>query len=147
MKKNIFTILKENITNLFAVGIEEKEFYKPTKDEINMLKNGKWRDNKDLLDKMKKYKLDLSFTNLQGFDVERIMNLSLLINFFRINDLPKSHYIANGEYATFLNAKRSVGGWSGGLLTTTITQTKQEYTDNSAKKSGFNLFSFKKKEV
>ena len=91
--------------------------------------------------------LDLSFTNLQGFDVERIMNLSLLINFFRINDLPKSHYIANGEYATFLNAKRSVGGWSGGLLTTTITQTKQEYTDNSAKKSGFNLFSFKKKEV
>ena len=90
--------------------------------------------------------LDLSFTNLTNWDIQRVVNLSFIINFCRLYNLPKSLYISNGEYATFLNAKRSVDGWSGQLLTTTVTKAQQEYTDMSHKKTGWKLFSFKKKE-
>ena len=87
MKKNIFTILKENISNLFGVEKEEKEFYKPTEDEIKKhfhrpiledmwkLNRGEWRNNKDLLYKMKKYKLDLSNAQL-GYSDLKGANLS-----------------------------------------------------------------------
>jgi len=90
--------------------------------------------------------LDLSFTNLQHFDVERIMNLSFIINFSRMFKLPKSRFLSNGDYATLLNAKRSVGGWSGSLLTTTVTKASSEYKDASNERARWKLFSFRKKE-
>ncbi len=46
--------------------------------------------------------------------------------------LPKSKYLANGDYATFIKRLReSHNGWSGSLLTTTITKAQQEYTDST----------------
>lgn len=89
--------------------------------------------------------LDLSFTNLQNFDIDRIMNLSFIINFTRMFQLPKSRFLSNGDYATLLNAKRSINGWSGSLLTTTVTKASSEYKDASAERTRWKLFSFRKK--
>ena len=85
----------------------------------------------------KQVNMDMAFTYLDRWDIDRVMNYSFLVTFFEINELPKSEYMQRGELATFLNAKRSQDGKSMELFTTTITKQDQSYADKTEKKTGF----------
>lgn len=81
--------------------------------------------------------LDMSFSNLDFFDIQKVQNSSFLITFCKLHGFKKSEYIERSNLATLLNAKRSQGAKSMELFTTTITKQSQDYVDKTPKKTGF----------
>lgn len=90
--------------------------------------------------------LDMTFTYLNHFDLQYVDNISMLINMAKIYGLKQSEYVFRGMLATHLNSRRSRNAKSMDIFTTMITQNKQEFTDKTEKKQGFNWFGFGKKD-
>lgn len=91
--------------------------------------------------------LDMSFSYLDSYDVQRVMNSSFLITFCKLYGFKRSEYMERSVLATLLNAKRSFQGKSMELFTTTVTKQQQEYQDKTEKKTGFlQSLGFQKKE-
>lgn len=81
--------------------------------------------------------LDMSFSYLDGFDVQRVLNSSFLITFCKLYGFKRSEYMERSSLATLLNARRSFQGKSMELFTTTVTKQHQEYEDKTPKSGGF----------
>ena len=81
--------------------------------------------------------LDMAFSNLDHWDIQKVINSSFLITFCKLHGFKKSEYIERSNLATLLNAKRSQGAKSMELFTTTITKQSQDYVDKTPKKTGF----------
>lgn len=81
--------------------------------------------------------LDMSFSYLDGFDIQRVLNSSFLITFCKLYRFKRSEYMERASLATLLNARRSYQGKSMELFTTTITKQDQVYADKTPKKTGF----------
>jgi len=90
--------------------------------------------------------LDMTFTNLPTmFDVIEVENSSFIINVCSLFSWKRSAYLEWGKLATALNSRKSLGGWSGKLLTTIQTNQEQKFKDETKKSKGFNFFGFKNK--
>lgn len=92
--------------------------------------------------------LDMSFTNLDQWAKLKCTNLNKIINITKLYGLKKCVYLAWGELDGELILNRSLDGWTGKLLTTTITENKTKIDNNPEKpKTGFFNGFFKPKEV
>lgn len=82
--------------------------------------------------------LDMAFTFLDNWAKVKCENLNKIINITKLYGLKKCVYLSWGELAGELILDRSVGGWTGKLLTTTITENKTKLENNPEKpKTGF----------
>lgn len=81
--------------------------------------------------------LDMSFANLNDWDLYTVRDSSFIINFCRLHNLRKSEYLERGRLATILNSSKSHRGKTMDLFTTTVTKQEQEYRDSTKKKTGF----------
>lgn len=81
--------------------------------------------------------LDMSFSNLNTWDMFTVRDSSFIINFCKMYGLKKSEYLERGRLATILNSSKSHNGKTMDLFTTTVTTQKQEYKDVTEKKTGF----------
>ena len=82
--------------------------------------------------------LDMAFTNLDQWAKIKCTNLNKIIGLSRLLNLKKCVYTSWNELAGELILDRSVDGWSGKLLTTTITENKTKIDNNPEKpKTGF----------
>lgn len=81
--------------------------------------------------------LDMSFTNLTGWDVIFVQNSSFLITFCKMHQFKKSEYIERANLAAFLNVKKSQDAKTMEIFTTTVTKQTQEYADKTHKKTTF----------
>lgn len=88
--------------------------------------------------------LDMSFTNVNVWDINRVMDWSYVITYCYLHNLKKAEYLARSMLATFLNIKRSENAKSMELFTTTVTKQSQEFQDKTSKKTGIMLFGSKK---
>jgi len=85
----------------------------------------------------KQVNLDMSFSNLNTWDMFTVRDSSFIINFCTMNGLKKSEYLERGRLATILNSSKSHNAKTMELFTTTVTTQKQEYKDVTEKKTGF----------
>lgn len=91
--------------------------------------------------------LDMTFTNLNDFDLYNVQNSSFIITWCTMYGIPKSMYQERGKLATLLNSKRSFKAKSMDMFTTTITKQTIESQDKTKKESGFRtIFQQKKAE-
>ena len=82
--------------------------------------------------------LDMSFTNLDAWAKIKCTNLNKIINTTKLYGLKKCVYLGWGELAGELILDRSLNGWSGKILTTTITENKTKIENNPDRpKTGF----------
>lgn len=89
--------------------------------------------------------LDMAFTKLSIWDRERVLKLSRIADICKLFNWKKSYYLARGELAALLNSNKSLDGWSGTLLTNTVTQQKIETYQKSDKvRTGFKFGNFGK---
>jgi hypothetical protein len=89
--------------------------------------------------------MDMAFTYLGQFDLFYVNNISLSITLSHVYSLKQSEYLLRGILATYLNSHKSLDAKSMNILTTVVTQNKQEFEDKTAKKQGFSWFGFGKK--
>jgi len=89
--------------------------------------------------------LDMTFTNLNEFDLYNVQNSSFIITWCTMHGIPKATYQERGKLATLLNSKRSYKAKSMEMFTTTVTHQKVESEDKTKKEKGFGAI-FKKKE-
>lgn len=90
--------------------------------------------------------LDMSFSNLDNFDLYRVQNSSFIVTWCSMHGLNKPLYQERGELATLLVSKRSFNAKSMELFTTTVTTQKQEYLDKTEKRTGFSRIIQSRKE-
>ena len=81
--------------------------------------------------------MDMSFSNLDYFDLTYTENSSFLIVWFNIHALKKCSFIERNKLATRLIAKRSFNAKSMELFTNTVNVQKQQFEDKTEKKKGF----------
>lgn len=81
--------------------------------------------------------LDMSFSNLDSFDIYAVRNSSFLITYCKLYGFKRSEYLERSSLATLLNSKRSQNAKSMELFTTTVTKQQQEFQDKTSKKTGF----------
>ncbi len=81
--------------------------------------------------------MDMSFTNLDFFDLQKVENSSFLITWCSIWGLKRPMYLERNTLATLLVSKRSFRAKSMDLFTNTVTHQHQEFVDKTEKKTGF----------
>ena len=91
--------------------------------------------------------MDMSFTNLNFFDLFKVDNISEAINLCHMLDLKQSEYLFRGELATILISRRSRDARSFALFTDVTTKTEQTFKDETEEKKGFSFFSLGKKKT
>ena len=91
--------------------------------------------------------MDMSFTNLNFFDLFKVDNISEAINLCHMLDLKQSEYLFRGELATILISRRSRDARSFALFTAVTTKTEQTFKDETEEKKGFGFFNFGKKKT
>lgn len=92
--------------------------------------------------------LDMSFTNLDAFAKQKCDALSLIVATTKLFSWKKSLYISWNRLSSELILNRSKDGWSGRLLTTTITENKTKIENNPDKpETGFLKNMFKPKTI
>jgi len=92
--------------------------------------------------------MDMSFTNLDFFDLSSVENSSYIIAHCRVWGLLRPLFIERNKLATKLISKRSFQAKSMELFTNTVSTQKQEFLDNTQKKTGFaRIFGRKKEEM
>jgi hypothetical protein len=91
--------------------------------------------------------MDMSFSFLDANDLYFVENSSFLVTWFNLWGLKKCNFVERNKLATRLIAKRSFQGKSMELFTSTVNVQKQEFKDNTEKKTGFDrLINFGKKQ-
>ena len=91
--------------------------------------------------------LDMTFTYLGNFELQRVEDLSNTINLCHIYNLKVSKYLARGQLASLLNSRRSRNAKSMDMFTTMTSKSEQKFEDaTETKKHGFSLFKFGKRE-
>ncbi|KKL86256.1 hypothetical protein LCGC14_1946530 [marine sediment metagenome] len=90
--------------------------------------------------------MDMSFTNLNFFDLFKVDNISEAINLCHMLDLKQSEYLFRGELATILISRRSRDARSFALFTDVTTKSQQTFKDETEEKKGFSFFNFGKKK-
>lgn len=90
--------------------------------------------------------LDMAFTYLGNMDLWNVEMLSSSIDICDIYELKQASFLLRGKLATLLNSRRSRNAKSMNLFTEVTTKQKQEYTDMTPDKKGFNFFGFGKKK-
>ena len=91
--------------------------------------------------------MDMSFTNLNFFDLFKVDNISEAINLCHMLDLKQSEYLFRGELATILISRRSRDARSFALFTDVTTKSEQTFKDETEEKKGFSFFNFGKKKT
>ena len=91
--------------------------------------------------------MDMSFTNLNFFDLFKVDNISEAINLCHMLDLKQSEYLFRGELATILISRRSRDAKSFQLFTEVTTKTEQTFKDETEEKKGFGFFNLAKKKT
>lgn len=82
--------------------------------------------------------LDMAFTCLDQWAKVKCTNLNKIINLTKLYGFKKCVYYTWGELEGELILNRSLDGWTGKLLTTTITENKTKIENNPEKpKTGF----------
>jgi hypothetical protein len=88
--------------------------------------------------------MDLCFSYLSVWDLERLENLNMAINITKMWDLPISKYLLLGEFSIIVNSRKSKDAKTMGLFTEIVTKSQAEYTEKTDAK-GFSLFPKKNK--
>jgi hypothetical protein len=90
--------------------------------------------------------LDMSFTNLDQYAKAKCEAYSLVVATTKLFGFKKSLYLSWNKLSSELILNRSKDGWSGKLLTTTITENKTKIENNPDKpETGFLKNIFKSK--
>ncbi len=90
--------------------------------------------------------MDMSFTNLNFFDLFKVDNLSEGINLCHMYELKQSEFLFRGDLASLLISRRSKDARSFALFTDVTTKQTQTFKDETEKEKGFSFFSFGKKK-
>ncbi len=91
--------------------------------------------------------MDMSFTNLNFFDLFRVDNLCEGINLCHIYDLKQSEFLFRGDLVALLISRRSKDARSFSLFTDVTTHQSQVFKDETEEKKGFSFFNFGKKKT
>ena len=88
--------------------------------------------------------LDMSFSNLNMWDLMRVENAAIVVCLCDIWNLKQSKYLKSAELETILVSRRAKGGKSMNILTESVTHQKQSYIDETHK--GFDFWGMGKKK-
>ena len=91
--------------------------------------------------------MDMSFTNLNFFDLFKVDNLSEGINLCHMYELKQSEFLFRGDLAALLISRRSKDARSFALFTDVTTKQQQTFKDETEEKKGFSFFNFGKKKT
>ncbi len=125
--------------NLFAIGNRERARKEQMVEYLGQMLEPE-------TDGFPHINMDMSFTNLNFFDLFKVDNISEAINLCHMLDLKQSEYIFRGELATILISRRSRDARSFALFTDVTTKTEQTFKDETEEKKGFFLFNSGKKK-
>lgn len=87
--------------------------------------------------------LDMSFSNLDRWDLYEVRNQSHIITLCKVFGWKRSEFLQRGDMATILNTSRSKNAKSMDMMTTIQTKSEQEFQDKSDQQ-GFSFWPFGK---
>lgn len=132
--------LKATPANLFAIGNKERA----RKEQMVEYLGQMLEPETDGFDHIN---MDMSFTNLNFFDLFKVDNLCEGINLCHIYDLKQSEFLFRGDLAALLISRRSKNARSFALFTDVTTHQQQTFKDETEEKKGFSFFNFGKKKT
>jgi len=106
----------------------------PLSNNVLMLLGGLLQPQTEGLDHIN---LDMSFTNLDAFDLAFIENSSFIVGYCSIHTLNKPLYTERNKLSTRLISKRSFNAKSMELFTNTVAEQKNVFQDKTEKKGAF----------
>ena len=106
----------------------------PLSNNVLMLLGGLLQPQTEGLDHIN---LDMSFTNLDAFDLAFIENSSFIMGYCSIHALNKPLYTERNKLSTRLISKRSFNAKSMELFTNTVAEQKNVFQDKTEKKGAF----------
>ncbi len=131
--------LQATPANLFAIGNRERARKEQMVEYLGELLQPETEGFEHI-------NMDMSFTNLNFFDLFKVDNLSEGINLCHMYELKQSEFLFRGDLAAILISRRSKDARSFELFTDVTTKQHQTFKDETEEKKGFSFFSFGKKK-
>ncbi len=131
--------LQSSPSNLMAIGNRERARKEQMVEYLGQMLEPE-------TDGFEHINMDMSFTNLNFFDLFKVDNLCEGINLCHIYELKQSEFLFRGDLAALLISRRSRDARSFALFTDVTTHQSQTFKDETEEKKGFSFFNFGKKK-
>ncbi len=132
--------LQSTPSNLFAIGNRERARKEQMVEYLGELLQPETEGFEHI-------NMDMSFTNLNFFDLFKVDNLSEGINLCHMYGLKQSEFLFRGDLAAILISRRSKDARSFALFTDVTTHQSQTFKDETEEKKGFSFFNLGKKKT